>query len=301
MTSVAEHPQERIATAASASGSRRRRQWAALLREPGTALGLFLVVTLLLAGLLAPWLPLDDPAEINLPERLLQPSSGNLLGTDHLGRDTFSRIVHGARMTLLAAAVTLALSMTIALTVGILSGYHGGWPDTALMGVVDLLLAFPSLILALAVAGALGPGLFNVLLAAGAVWWVGHARIIRGVTLGARQMEYVTAARAAGAGNLRIILRHIAPNILGPIIVIASLDVGWIILGIAGLNFLGLGAQPPTPEWGAMLNDARPHLQTAPRLLLLPGVAIFVAVLGFNLLGDGLRDLLDPRTVRPGS
>ena len=296
MTGDAEHPGERLPALAVGNGARRRQRWTALLREPGTALGSFLVASLLLAGILAPWLPLDDPTEINLPERLAPPSPDNLLGTDHLGRDTFSRIIHGARMTLLAAAVTLALSMSIALTVGILSGYHGGWPDTALMGVVDLLLAFPSLILALAVAGALGPGLFNVLLAAGAVWWVGHARIIRGVTLGARQMEYVTAARAAGAGNLRIILRHIAPNILGPIIVIASLDVGWIILGIAGLNFLGLGAQPPTPEWGAMLNDARPHLQTAPRLLLLPGSAIFVAVLGFNLLGDGLRDLLDPRT-----
>ena len=300
MAGDAEHPGGRVLVPPVSGGSRRRRQWTALLREPGTALGLFLVVSLLLAGLLSPWLPLDDPTKINLPERLLSPSTEHLLGTDHLGRDTFSRIVHGARMTLLAAAATLALSMTIALTVGILSGYHGGWADTALMGVVDLLLAFPSLILALAVAGALGPGLFNVLLAAGAVWWVGHARIIRGVTLGARQMEYVTAARAAGAGSRRIILRHIAPNILGPIIVIASLDVGWIILGIAGLNFLGLGAQPPTPEWGAMLNDARPHLQTEPRLLLLPGMAIFVAVLGFNLLGDGLRDLLDPRTGRPG-
>jgi len=296
MAGQAERLGERVPVLPASSGSRRRRQWTALLREPGTALGLFLVVSLLLAGLLAPWLPLDDPTEINLPDRLLSPSIDHPLGTDHLGRDTFSRIVHGARMTLLAAAATLALSMTIALTVGILSGYHGGWPDTALMGVVDLLLAFPSLILALAVAGALGPGLFNVLLAAGAVWWVGHARIIRGVTLGARQMEYVTAARAAGAGGPRIVLKHIAPNILGPIIVIASLDVGWIILGIAGLSFLGLGAQPPTPEWGAMLNDARPHLQTAPRLLLLPGAAIFVAVLGFNLLGDGMRDMLDPRT-----
>ncbi len=275
-------------------GSRRRGQWAGLLREPGTALGLLLVVSLLLAGLVAPWLPLDDPTQISLSHRLHPPSVANPLGTDHLGRDTFSRIVHGARMTLLAAAATLVLSMTIALAVGIVSGYNGGWIDTALMGVVDLLLAFPSLILALAVAGALGPGLFNVLLAAGAVWWVGHARIIRGITLGARNMEYVTAARAVGASNLRIFLRHIGPNILGPIIVIASLDVGWIILGIAGLSFLGLGAQPPTPEWGAMLNDARPFLQTAPRLLLLPGVAIFIAVLGFNLLGDGLRDLLAP-------
>ena len=278
--------------------SRRWRQWTALLREPGATIGLFLVVTVLLAGLLAPWLPLDDPTKINLPDRMLSPSTEQLLGTDHLGRDTFSRIIHGARITLLAAAATLTLSMTIALTVGILSGYRGGWLDTALMGVVDLLLAFPSLILALAVAGALGPGLFNVLLAAGAVWWVGHARIIRGITLGARQADYVTAAYAAGASDLRIVLRHIAPNIMGPIIVLASLDIGWIILGIAGLNFLGLGAQPPTPEWGAMLNDARPHLQTAPRLLLLPGASIFIAVLGFNLLGDGLRDVLDPRTRR---
>ena len=298
MTGDTEHAGERF-SAPAPSGSRRRR-WNALLREPGTAVGLFLVVSLLLVGLVAPWLPLDDPTKINLPERLLPPSPEHLLGTDHLGRDVFSRIIHGARTTLLASAATLAISMTIALTVGTLSGYYGGWPDTALMGVVDLLLAFPSLILALAVAGALGPGLLNVLLAVGAVWWVGHARVIRGVTLGARQMEYVTAARAVGASNLRIICRHIVPNILGPIIVIASLDVGWIILGIAGLSFLGLGAQPPTPEWGAMLNDARPHLQIAPPLLLLPGAAIFVAVLGFNLLGDGLRDLLDPRIRRPG-
>ena len=298
MTGDTEHAGERFSALAPA-GSRRRR-WNALLREPGTAVGLFLVVSLLLAGLVAPWLPLDDPTRINLPERLQSPSPDHLLGTDHLGRDVFSRIIHGARTTLLAAAATLAISMTIALTVGTLSGYYGGWTDTALMGVVDLLLAFPSLILALAVAGALGPGLLNVLLAVGAVWWVGHARVIRGVTLGARQTEYVTAARAVGASNLRIICRHIVPNILGPVIVIASLDVGWIILGIAGLSFLGLGAQPPTPEWGAMLNDARPHLQVAPPLLLLPGAAIFVAVLGFNLLGDGLRDLLDPRIRRPG-
>ncbi len=280
--------------------SRQRSQWTGLLREPGTALGLFLVVSLLLAGLFAPWLPLDDPTDINLPDRLLTPFLEYPLGTDHLGRDTLSRIVYGARMTLLAAAATLVLSMTIALTVGIVSGYNGGWTDTALMGVVDLLLAFPSLILALAVAGALGPGLVNVLLAAGAVWWVSHARIVRGVTLGARNMEYVMAARAIGASNLRIVLRHIVPNILGPIIVIASLDVGSIILGIAGLSFLGLGAQPPTPEWGAMLNDARPHLQTTPHLILLPGAAIFIAVLGFNLLGDGLRDILDPQVRRQG-
>ncbi|MDE2767255.1 MAG: ABC transporter permease subunit [Chloroflexota bacterium] len=298
MASTAERVGIQLPRRPAITGPRRRGQWHALLREPGTALGLILVVSLLLAGLLAPWSPLADPTEINLPERLLSPSPEHLLGTDHLGRDTFSRLIHGARATLLAAAATLVLSMTIAVTVGMLSGYYGGWPDTALMGVVDLLLAFPSLILALAVAGALGPGLLNVLLAVGAVWWVGHARIIRGITLGEREMAYVTAARASGASDRRIILRHIAPNILGPIVVLASLDIGWIILGIAGLSFLGLGAQPPTPEWGAMLSDARPHLQTAPHLILLPGAAIFVAVLGFNLLGDGLRDLLDPRIRR---
>lgn len=298
MTMTAERIGVRLPRRPAIAEPRRRGRWHALLREPGTALGLILVVSLLLAGLVAPWSPLADPTEINLRERLRSPSPEHLLGTDHLGRDTFSRLVHGARATLLAAAATLVLSMTIAVTVGMLSGYYGGWPDTALMWVVDLLLAFPSLILALAVAGALGPGLLNVLLAVGAVWWVGHARIIRGITLGEREMAYVTAARASGASDRRIILRHIAPNILGPIVVLASLDIGWIILGIAGLSFLGLGAQPPTPEWGAMLSDARPHLQTAPHLILLPGAAIFVAVLGFNLLGDGLRDLLDPRIRR---
>ena len=298
MTMTAERVGVRLPRRPAIAEPRRRGRWHALLREPGTALGLILVASLLLAGLVAPWSPLADPTKINLPDRLLSPSPEHLLGTDHLGRDTFSRLVHGARATLLAAAATLVLSMTIAVTVGMLSGYYGGWPDTALMGVVDLLLAFPSLILALAVAGALGPGLLNVLLAVGAVWWVGHARIIRGITLGEREMAYVTAARASGASDRRIILRHIAPNILGPIVVLASLDIGWIILGIAGLSFLGLGAQPPTPEWGAMLSDARPHLQTAPHLILLPGAAIFVAVLGFNLLGDGLRDLLDPRIRR---
>ena len=298
MTMTAERIGVRLPRRPAIAEPRRRGRWHALLREPGTALGLILVVSLLLAGLVAPWSPLADPTEINLRERLRSPSPEHLLGTDHLGRDTFSRLVHGARATLLAAAATLVLSMSIAVTVGMLSGYYGGWPDTALMWVVDLLLAFPSLILALAVAGALGPGLLNVLLAVGAVWWVGHARIIRGITLGEREMAYVTAARASGASDRRIILRHIAPNILGPIVVLASLDIGWIILGIAGLSFLGLGAQPPTPEWGAMLSDARPHLQTAPHLILLPGAAIFVAVLGFNLLGDGLRDLLDPRIRR---
>ena len=266
--------------------------------EPGSLLGLLLTLTPVLAGLLAPWLPLPDPTAISLSDRLMGWSVEHPLGTDHLGRDTLSRIIFGARTTLIASVLTLALTMSIALVVGMFSGYYGGWADTMLSGLVDLILAFPALILAIAIAGTLGPGLFNVLLAGGLVWWAGNARIIRGTTLAARQAEYVAAARAMGASDLRIIARHIAPNILGPFIVIASLDMGWIILGIAGLNFLGLGSQPPTPEWGAMLNEARPHLQSAPRLMLLPGLAIFLAALGFNLLGDGLRDVLDPRTRR---
>ena len=277
---------------------RRRYGAARLLMEPGSLLGLLLTLTPALAGLLAPWLPLPDPTAISLSDRLMGWSAEHPLGTDHLGRDTLSRIVFGARTTLIASVLTLALTMSIALVVGMFSGYYGGWADTMLSGLIDLILAFPALILAIAIAGTLGPGLFNVLLAGGLVWWAGNARIIRGTTLAARQAEYVAAARAMGASDLRIIARHIAPNILGPFIVIASLDMGWIILGIAGLNFLGLGSQPPTPEWGAMLNEARPHLQSAPRLMLLPGLAIFLAALGFNLLGDGLRDVLDPRTRR---
>jgi len=186
--------------------------------------------------------------------------------------------------------------MTIAVTVGILSGYYGGRLDTLLMGLVDLLLAFPGLILAVAIAGTLGPSLINVMIAMAAVWWAGYARLIRGMVLSLRQREFVEAARAIGASDRRIMITHISRNILGPVVVLATLDMGWIILGISGLNYLGLGAQPPTPEWGAMLNDGRPLLQLAPRMMLYPGAAIFLVVLGFNLLGDGLRDVLDPTT-----
>jgi peptide/nickel transport system permease protein len=194
--------------------------------------------------------------------------------------------------------VVLAMVMIIALVVGASSGHYGGWLDTLLMGLVDLLLAFPGLILAVAIAGTLGPSLINVLIAMAAVWWAGYARLIRGMVLAMREREFVEAARAIGASDRRIMINHIARNILGPFVVLATLDMGSIVLGIAGLNFLGLGAQPPTPEWGAMLNDARPFLQSAPQLLLYPGAAIVLVVLGFNLLGDGLRDLLDPTAYR---
>ena len=267
-------------------------------QDPGAILGFIIVAAAILTAFLAPWLPLNDPTDLNLDNRLLPPSAEFLLGTAHLGRDELSRIIFGARFTLLMAGSTVAIIMLIALVVGSLSGYYGGWIDISLMLVVDLLLAFPSLILGVAVAGILGPSLINVMIAVSIVWWASHARVIRGMVLAARQREYVEAARAIGASDRRIVVFHISRNILGPFVVLATLDMGWIILGIAGLSFLGLGAQPPTPEWGAMLNDSRSYMQTSPLLLLAPGSAIFLLVLGFNLLGDGIRDMLDTTTYR---
>lgn len=268
------------------------------LRDPATILGLLLVLFALTAGIGAPLLAPHDPTDVRLGKRLLPSDREFLLGTDHLGRDQLSRLLHGARTTLRTAAVVLVVVFAVALIVGTLSGYYGGWLDTFLMSVVDLLLAFPGLILAVAIAGTLGPSLFNVMIAMAAVWWAGYARLVRGMVLSIRNREFVEAARAVGASDRRIMVLHIWRNILGPVIVLATLDMGWIILGISGLNFLGLGAQPPTPEWGAMLNDGRPFLQTAPQIMLYPGAAIFMVVLGFNLLGDGLRDVLDPNIYR---
>ena len=269
-----------------------------LSRDHGAVVGLAIVAVAILAAVLAPLLPLQDPTALDLQNRLLGPSTEFPLGTDHLGRDELSRLIFGARTTLLMSSASVAIIMAIASVVGSLSGYYGGWVDTGLMMVVDLLLAFPSLILGIAVAGILGPSLINVMIAVSVVWWASHARVIRGMVLSARQREYVEAARAIGASDKRIMAYHISRNIVGPFAVLATLDMGWIILGIAGLSFLGLGAQPPTPEWGAMLNDSRSYMQTTPLLLLAPGAAIFLLVLGFNLLGDGIRDMLDPTTYR---
>lgn len=268
------------------------------LRDPGAVIGLTVVTIVVFMALLAPLLPLDDPTELDLGNRLLPPSAEHLLGTDDMGRDELSRLIYGARSTLGLASLSLIIIMGIAFLVGALAGYYDGWLDTGLMAIVDLLLAFPSLVLGIAVAGVLGPSLVNVLIAVSVVWWAGYARVIRAMVLSARQRDYVVAARAIGASDARIVVFHISRNILGPFVVLATLDMGLIILGIAGLSFLGLGAQPPTPEWGAMLNESRPFMQTDPRLLLVPGIAIISLVLGFNLLGDGIRDLLDPTTRR---
>ena len=279
-------------TAASGAGRWRGR----LVGSIGGRIGLALVVLLAVGALGAPWLSPHDPTAQQLELRVAGPSLAHPLGTDALGRDVLSRLLWGARASLGTAAAVMALVLTVAVAVGLVSGFYGGWLDQLLMRLVDLLMAFPGIILALAVAGVLGPGLTNVMLAVAAVSWVEYARVIRGMALAAREREHVLAARALGADDRRIIARHVLPSLAGQIVVLATLDMGRVILTISGLNFLGLGAQPPTPEWGAMLNDGRPFLQLAPQLMILPGLAISLAVLGCNLLGDGLRDVFDPQT-----
>lgn len=265
-----------------------------LFHDPGTVFGLILVFVILLLAGGANWLTTFDPHEQNLVNAFSLPGLPHLLGTDHLGRDIWSRILFGARNTLTSAFFVLLLVLCISSVVGVIAGYFGGRIDFILMRIVDIFLAFPTILLAVAIAGTLGPGLFNLTLALALVWWAGYARLIRSVVLQVRTQLYIEAARSYGVSDWGIMWRYILPNVAGPIMVFASIDFGAVILSIAGLNFLGLGVQPPDPEWGAMLNDARRFLQTEPYLLVAPAIAIMTTVLGFNLLGDGLRDWLDP-------
>ena len=250
------------------------------------------------AAIAAPLVAPHDPAAVDARAILAPPSAEHWLGTDNLGRDIFSRLVYGARWSLGAAAAAAAAIVLVGITVGVVAGYVGGLVDDVAMRIVDVLLAFPSLVLALAIVGTLGPSLQNVLIGMVAVWWVDYARVMRGLTLGVRGREYVTAAHCAGASAGHVMLRHILPNVVPSVLVLATLELGGLILAISGLSFLGLGAQPPTPEWGTMLNDGRPFFQRAPQLMLYPGLAITLVVVGCNLLGDGLRDVLDPRLKR---
>jgi peptide/nickel transport system permease protein len=266
-----------------------------LLRDRAAIVGLTLVAGAVLAAVGAPMLTPYDPTAIDPLAALQAPSRTHLLGTDNLGRDVLSRLLHGARPSLGTAAAASFLILGIGVTSGTISGYAGGRVDEVLMRVVDVLLAFPSLILALAIAGMLGPGLVHVMIGMAAVWWVGYARIVRGLVLSLRERQFVEAAQAAGASHARIVWRHILPSVMPPVIVLVTLDMGGLILAISGLNFLGLGVQPPWPEWGAMLNEGRPFLFSAPRLMVYPGLAISLVVIGFNMLGDALRDVLDPR------
>jgi peptide/nickel transport system permease protein len=256
--------------------------------------GLVIVAIVIVVALAAPIIAPHDPAAQDVLHRLQGASLEHPLGTDNLGRDELSRVLYGARVSLLTTlAIGLAI-LAIGMVVGTLAGMAGGFVDGLLMRVVDVLLAFPSLLLALAVAGTLGPGLSHLALAIVAVWWVEYARLVRGLVLAVKEQPFIEAARALGAGPLRIAVRHVVPNIASPIIVLATLQTARLLLALASLSFLGLGVSPPTPEWGAMLNEGKDFLSDAPELMLWPGLAITITALGLNLLGDGLRDVLDP-------
>ena len=257
--------------------------------------GAVLILFLALIAVFAPYIAPHDPIEINLKERLLAPNMEYPLGTDNLGRCMLSRIIYGARISLQIGIIVVGITSVIGITLGMIAGYYGGVLDELIMRGVDILLVFPGIILALVIAGILGPGLFNVMLALAIVGWTGYARVVRGVVLSVKEKEYVESARALGVGDWYIITRHILPSCVAPIIVIATLGMAYVILAAAALSFLGLGAQPPTPEWGSMLNNGKNFMRTAPHLTIFPGLAIMITILAFNFIGDGLRDALDPR------
>lgn len=258
-------------------------------------IGLVIIVSLALIAIFAPFIAPHDPIEQNLKKRFLSPSGEYPMGTDDLGRCLMSRIIYGARVSLRVGVITVGIITVIGVTLGLISGYCGGIVDEIIMRFVDVVLAFPGIILALAIAGALGPGLFNVMLALAMVGWTGLARVVRSSVLSVKEKEFVESARALGCSDLYIMTRHILPNVMAPVIVLATLDMAFIILAAAGMSFLGLGAQPPIPEWGSMLNGGRAFMRIAPHLTTFPGLAIMITVLAFNFLGDGLRDALDPR------
>jgi peptide/nickel transport system permease protein len=258
--------------------------------------GAAIVLVTVLAAVAGPWLVPFDPASQELALRLEGPSGAHWFGLDELGRDIFARILSGARISLLVGLVVVGVSSTIGVAMGAVAGYFGGRVDEAISRLIDILLAFPGLLLAIAMVAVLGPSLTNVVIALSLIGWVGYARLVRGQVLRARELEFVQAARALGATTPRILTRHVIPTTLPAVTVQATLGMGGAILAEAALSFLGLGVQPPTPSWGTMLNYGRGHLLDAPHLTVFPGVAIAILVLGFNFLGDGLRDALDPAT-----
>jgi peptide/nickel transport system permease protein len=247
-------------------------------------------------ALTAPWLPLADPDAVDTPNRLQAPGApGHPLGTDEFGRDLLSRLAWGARVSLLAGVGTAALAMLVGVTLGVLGGYYTGWIEITVMRLTDILMAFPYILLAIAIVAGLGPGLRNAMIAIAIVGFPLYTRLVRSVVLSVREREFVEAARALGSTDPVILGRHIAPHLLSPVIVAFSLDVGAKILATAGLSFLGLGTQPPTADWGSMLATGRQFVILRPHVVLLPGLAIFVMVLALNLVGDAVRDALDPR------
>jgi peptide/nickel transport system permease protein len=262
----------------------------------GFRLSIFIIAALLLLAITAPWITPHDPENAQPQLRLKDPGGEYPLGTDHLGRCIFSRVIFGIRISLFIGLIVVLLSALIGTILGGMAGYFGGVLDEAIMRVVDAFLSFPSIFLALAVIGFLGSGLSNLMLSIILVEWTGYARLVRSEVLSLQGREFLEAAKSLGASDLYIMSRHILPNILPSVLVMATLSVGYAILGAASLSFLGLGVQPPTPEWGSMMNDARPFIRSHPLMMVFPGTAITVTVLAFHLLGDGIREKLNPRS-----
>lgn len=257
--------------------------------------GGYIVLFYFLMAILAPLLAPYDPYEVDLVNKLQSPSAEHWMGTDDKGRDVLSRLLYGTRLSLAVGVVAVMIGAVFGIILGLLSGYYGKWLDSIIMRIVDILLAFPGILLALAIVSALGPSLINVMIAVGVFSIPMFARIVRGSVLSVKKLEYVDAIRSLGASDLRIIFVHILPNIMSPIIVQITMRLATAILSAAGLSFLGVGAQPPSPEWGAMLSAGRDYMFTYPYLALFPGLAISTLVIGFNIFGDGLRDALDPK------
>ena len=285
---------------AAVAGRRRqiRRQFARLFGNPLSAVGLALSAAFVLMAIAAPLLAPHDPLAMDPSKRLAAPSALHWFGTDDGGRDILARVIYGTRSSLLTALGILSLASVIGTSIGLAAGYFGGWVDETLMRITDMFLAFPALVLAMGLAAALGPSLFNAMLATAVVWWPWYARLVRGQALHLKNEAFVEAARVAGASGLRISVRHILRNCLTPIIVQMSLDIGYAILTLSSLSFIGLGAQPPTPEWGSMVSIGRDYFLDQWWIVTFPGLAIFVSVMAFNLLGDGLQESLSPRLRR---
>jgi peptide/nickel transport system permease protein len=276
-----------------------RRYIRAYVRSASSVAGLVIVALFLLVSAIGPWIvpyPEDARGAVHLDQKLQPPSRAHWFGTDEVGNDVYTRVVLGARVSLQIGLIITVLAALLGVPLGIVAGYAGGALGETIMRVTDIFLSVPALVLALAVVGALGPGILNAMLALALVWWPGYVRLVQGKTLALAQESYVEAARAGGAGRLRIVFLHLLPNCVSPIVVKASMDMGSAILAAASLGFIGLGAQPPYPEWGAMISHGRNYLPTWWWYSAFPGLAIYLTVLGFNLVGDGLRDLLDPKS-----
>jgi peptide/nickel transport system permease protein len=268
-------------------------------RSPLSVAGAIIVGAFFLMALIGPAIvpfPEDATGAVHMSQKLIEPNSQFWFGTDEMGRDVFTRVVLGTRVSLRISLIIVIVAMGIGVPLGITAGFVGGWVGEVIMRVTDVFLSIPGLILALAIIGALGPGITNSMIALSLVWWPGYVRLVQGKTLALKEESYIEAARSVGAGKARIIFLHILPNCTSPIIIKASMDMGLAILAAAGLGFIGVGAQPPLPEWGAMVSVARNYLPNWWWYALFPGLAIFITVLGFNLIGDGLRDILDPQS-----